>query len=164
MTHVRAPLTFPGAMTQVAGLIGYPAAAKIAGRAERTIYAWAHPTSKTVPPVDQALAFDAAWREAGGTGAPFLDAFAFQLGLVVDRQDACARALVAEVGTASREVGEAIAATLSLTHSRASPLDAHRAFAEVSQAADAIDAVQRRVASFLPSGAGPDAGSTGVTR
>ncbi|WP_028965355.1 hypothetical protein [Sphingomonas phyllosphaerae] len=164
MTHFRAPLTFPGAMTQVAGLIGYPAAAKIAGRAERTVYSWAHPTSKTVPPVDQALAFDAAWREAGGVGAPFLDAFAFQLGLVIERQDACARALVADVGNVSRETGEAIAAALSLTNTNASPLDAHRAFAEVTQAAGAIDALQQRVASFLPSGAGPDAGSTGVTR
>lgn len=163
MTHVRAPLTFAGAMTKVAGLIGYEAAAKIAGRAERTVYAWAHPTTRTVPPIDQALAFDAAWRQAGGEGAPFMDAFAFQLGLVIERQDACTRALVAEVGTASREVGEAIAATLSLTHSHASPLDAHRAFAEVSQAADAIDAVQRRVASFLPSGAGPGAGTSGAS-
>lgn len=164
MTHIRAPLTFAGAMTQVAGLIGYPAAAAIAGRAERTIYAWAHPGSKTVPPIDQALAFDAAWREAGGVGAPFLDAFAFQLGLVVERQQACARALVAEVGTVSRETGEAIAAALSLTHSTPSPLEALRAFAEVTQAGDAIGALQQRVASFLPSGAGPDAGSTGVSR
>lgn len=162
MTHVRAPLTFAGAMTQVAGLIGYPAAAKLAGRAERTIYAWAHPGSTTVPPIDQALAFDAAWRDAGGAGAPFLDAFAFQLGVAVDRQPPCTRALVDEVGTASREVGEAIAASLSLTRSAPSPLEAQRAFAEVTQAADAIDAVQRRVASFLPSGAGPGAGSTGV--
>ncbi len=164
MTHVRAPLTFAGAMTIIAGHIGYEAAAKISGRAERTIYSWAHPTTRTVPPIDQALAFDAAYREAGGDGAPFLDAYAFQLGVVIERQDACARALVAEAGTASRETGEAIAAALSLTDSRASPLDAHRAFAEVTQAAGAIDALQRRVASFLPSGAGPDAGSTGVTR
>ncbi|VXC80085.1 hypothetical protein [Sphingomonas sp. 8AM] len=164
MTHIRAPLTFAGAMTQVAGLIGYPTAAKIAGRAERTVYAWAHPTSKTVPPIDQALAFDAAWREAGGAGAPFLDAFAFQLGLVIERQDACARALVADVSNVSRETGEAIAAALSLTNSNASPLDAHRAFAEVTQAGAAIDALQQRVASFLRSGAGPGAGLTGVTR
>ncbi len=163
MTHQRAPLTFAAAMTQIAARIGYPAAATLAGRAERTIYAWAHPGSTTAPPIDQALAFDAAWRAAGGDGAPFLDAFAFQLGLVVERQPPCTRALVDEVGTASREVGEAIAASLALTCSAPSPLEAQRAFAEVTQAADAIDAVQRRVASFLPSGTAPGAGSTGVT-
>lgn len=164
MTHLRAPLTFADAMTKVAGLIGYEAAAKMSGRATRTIYAWANPTTKTVPPIDQALAFDGAFRAAGGEGAPFLDAFTFQLGLVVERQDACARALVADVGAVSRETGEAIAAALTLTSSTASPLDAMRAFAEVTQAADAIDALQGRIASFLPSDAGSDAGMSGVTR
>jgi len=162
MTHPRAPLTFADAMTRVAGLIGYAEASRIAGRAERTIYAWALPTNSTVPPIDQALEFDAAWRAAGGAGAPFHEAYSFQLDLAVERRDADARLLLAEVAATAKEAGEAIAAALTLANNRASPLDAHRAFAEVTEAVDALAALQRRVASFLPELVGAHAGKPGA--
>lgn len=161
MTKLRTPLTFADAMTRVAGVIGWAEACRITGRADRTARAWSDPETRTVPPVDQAMALDAAYLAAGGEGAPFLDAYMFQLDVTRERQEACRHSLVAEVATLSRELGEAIAATLSVSLSNASPRDVHRAFAEVTQAAAALDAVQRRLASFLPSTTGSAAGNTG---
>lgn len=162
MTLERAPLTFAGAMATVAVRIGHDVAAHIADRSERTIYGWSHPTTKTTPTIAQALAFDAAYREAGGTDSPFLDAYAFQLGTTIDRMDACRAALVDDVAAAAKEIGEAIAAVLLLNNSNASPRDALNAFAEAQQADARWDALLRRVASFLPSSTGHDAGKSGV--
>ena len=161
MTKLRAPLTFADATTRVAGVIGWDTMARMSGRAERTVRAWSEPDSTASPQIDQALAFDAAYRKAGGDGAPFLDAYAFQLDIAIERQDACARALLGELAIAAKESGEAFAAAIAVTSSNASPLDAHRAFAEAQQAATACDAVVRRLACFLPSGAGLEAGNTG---
>jgi len=51
MTHLRAPLTFPAAMTRVAGVIGWPACAKMAARRERTVRYWSEDRCKATPPV-----------------------------------------------------------------------------------------------------------------
>lgn len=161
MTSPRAPLTFAGAMTKVAGLIGWPACCAITGRKERTLRYWSEDSCDTAPTMLQALKLDAAYRGAGGDDSPFLDALAFQLDITVERQDACTRALIADIATVAQEWGDTVAAALTLTSSNASPLDAHRAFAEAQQAARAIDALMHRLASFLPAGAGPAAGNTG---
>ncbi|MFX7895017.1 hypothetical protein ABTK48_20080, partial [Acinetobacter baumannii] len=65
-----------------------------------------------------------------------------------------------EIAVASKEFGEAMAAAIRITQSNASPLDVHRALAEVEQSAGAIDALMRRLTSFLPSMA-TDAGKDG---
>lgn len=161
MTKVRAPLTFPDAVTRIAGLIGWAEVARVTGRAERTVRDWSDPDRRTVPPIDQALDLDAAYRAAGGEGSPFIDAYAFLLDVKVDRQEACARQLIAEIGDASTEFGQAMAACLAIVSSNASPLSAHRAFAETKEAADCIDVLLRRLASFLPAHADADAGKAG---
>jgi hypothetical protein len=158
MTKLRVPLTDADAMTRVAGLIGWAEACRVAGRADRTLRDWSDPSTATTPTLVQARALDAAYITAGGEGAPFRDAYEFQLDLTIDRQEACRHALVADVAAASREFGEAVAAALVITQSNASPLDAHRAVAEVAQAAERVDALHRRLASFLPA----DAGSSGT--
>lgn len=163
MTKLRTPLTFADAMTRVAGAIGWPECCRITGRADRTVRAWSDPETKTVPPIDQCRDLDVAYREAGGEGSPFLEAYEFQLGVHFDRQDACRRALSAEVGATMAEIGQALAAALVLTDPGASPRDALRAFAETQQADAAVATLLRRIASFLPSGAGLEAGRDGGT-
>ena len=161
MTHPRIPLTFPDAVSKVIGRIGSDEAVRISGITVDGLAKWSNPKNRALPRINTALAFDAAYRAAGGEDAPFLDAFAFQLGQRLKKQQACQHALLKEIATVSLELGQAIAAALSLAKSNASPLDAMRAFAEVKQATDALDALQRRLASFLPSDAGSDAGNVG---
>jgi hypothetical protein len=163
MTVPRIPLTFADAATQASGILGLPALAKLAGRAGRTVYEWQNPQTETGPSLRQALAIDAACRAADPDASPFLDAYAFQLDVQVARQDACRHALADEIAIVAREIGEAVASAIAILNSNASPRDAHRAFAETSQAAEALDALQRRLSSFLPDGAGPHAGNTGGT-
>lgn len=108
----------------------------------------------------QALAYDAAYQAAGGEGAPFLDAFGFQLQGVLDQQDACRRQLADAIADVARESGEAIAATIEITRSHASPLSTLRASAEVGQLLAAAQRLAKRLVPFLPNGAGSLAGNT----
>ncbi len=163
MTSLRAPLTFPAAMTRVAGVIGWPACATMARRSERAVRYWSEDRCQATPPVALALAFDAAYQAAGGDGAPFLDAFAHQLQVERDQQDACRRELAVAVADASSESGEAVAAAIALTYSNASPRLAHRALAEAEQAHSAWGRLIRRLTPFLPTGTGPIAGEIGGT-
>jgi hypothetical protein len=158
VTKLRTPHTWADAATRVAGLLGYAEAGRVVERAERTIYEWANPESDTRPTLEQMLALDAAYITAGGEGAPFLDAHAHQLELVVSSAAADCRELIDEAGEVARECGEAVAAALAVTAGNASPIVVHRALAQASEAGAAIGAVTRRLTSFLPDGAGSPAG------
>lgn len=160
MTQLRAPRTYAEAITRIAGAIGWPEVRRITGRADRSVRYWSEPNCKTVPPIDQAQALDAAYIAAGGAGAPFFDAFEFLLGQQIERQEACTRELLAKIAIATKECGEAMAAAMGVVSSNASPLNAHSAFAEVDQAARAIDALMRLLSSFLPTSAA-EAGNNG---
>ncbi|HEX8554360.1 MAG TPA: phage regulatory CII family protein [Sphingomonas sp.] len=163
MTKLRVPHSWADATTRIAGLLGYEAAGHVVGRSDRTIYEWANPESATRPTLEQMLALDAAYIAAGGQGAPFLDAHAHQLDLVVVAAKADCRELVEEVGEAAIECGEAMAAALTVSVGNAPPIEVHRALAHASEAGAAIAAVERRLSSFLPTGTGPTAGNTGGT-
>jgi hypothetical protein len=163
MTQLRAPQTYDEAITRIAGVIGWDRICQITGRAVRSARYWSQPNCKTVPSIAQAQALDAAYIAAGGAGSPFLDTFEFQLGQQLQRQDACTRQLLTEIAVATKECGDAMSAALGVVSSNASPLSAHRAFAEVVEAQRAIDALMRRLSSFLPShttDAGKDGGNT----
>jgi len=161
MTQLRPPCTFADAMTRVAGTIGWRPAATIVRRTERSLRYWSQPNSRTSPTLDQALALDEAYQEAGGEGAPFADAYAFQLGAMVERREACRRQLAAELADAAREAGEAQADSIIVMASNASPLAIMRALSSVEEARRALSRVAARINSFLPIGAGPVAGKTG---
>lgn len=161
VTKPRTPHSWPDAVTRIAGRLGYDGAARAVAKSERLVRAWSDPDSNKRPSLDQALALSAAYAADGGEDAPFVDAFACQLDIVVAQRTACTRALTSEIAEAAREGGEAVAASLALIASNASPRDAMRAFAEVQQAEGRFAALGRRLASFLPIGAGPGAGNTG---
>jgi hypothetical protein len=164
MTSVRTPRTFADAMTRVAGVLSFATCRTIVRRSDRCVRNWSEETSNKRPTIDQALQLDAAYRLAGGDGAPFLDAFAHQLDVTIAAATACHRELANDIATFARESGEAIAAGLAVTNSNASPRDIYRAVAEVEQAESAIAAIRRRLASFVTFGAGSIAAKTGRTQ
>jgi hypothetical protein len=148
-------------MTRVAGMVGWPEAARIAQRRQRTVRYWSEENCKTTPPIAMAVRFDAAYRAAGGEGAPFAEAHAHLLGMQTERQDACRRALAEDLSTAARETGEATAQAIIVATSNASPRDTMRAVAEAEQGRTAMARLVRRLSSFLPAGATPAGEHTG---
>jgi len=169
MTQPRIPDTFPDAMTKIVGLLGVAATIKAVngtGRrrySERTIYEWMNPNSGTLPSLRQALALDVAYQLAGGEDAPFRDAYAQQLGIVVERQDACRRALVADSIDFIREASELHAALFSASQPGASPRDHHRAMSEVQQVDGVLRRIRRRLPNFLRSVTSTGPGRAGGT-
>ncbi len=161
MTKLRTPLTFADALTRIVGTIGYAPAATLVGRSERCIYDWADPDSTAKPTLDQALALDAAYRAAGGDGAPILEAYSHQLDVQIAALTADRRELLEEAADAVRECGEAVAAAITVSASNASPLQTHHALTQATEAHTATGALVRRLTSFLPFGAGPGAGNSG---
>lgn len=161
MTKPRTPLTIPHAITKIVGVLGVPAAAKVAGRAERRIYKWMDPDSDFAPSLPQAIALDAAYRAAGGDGAPLYQVYAELLGEEVAQHAACQLRLADDLARASREFGEAAEATIAVIKPNAGERDVHRALAEAEEAHGAMGALMRRLRSFLPFGAGPNAVKTG---
>jgi hypothetical protein len=164
MTFVRTPKTFADAMTRVAGLLDWEPCAKLVNRSTRCVRNWSEPKSAKRPTVDQALILDAAYQRAGGEGAPFFEAYDFMLDIRAAEQTACQRALSAEIATFAIESGEAIAFSMTVTHSNASPAAIQRAVAEVAHAHSASAAMLRRLTSFLRFGTGSHAGITGGTQ
>lgn len=114
MTKVRPPLTFENALTKVAAAVGWEKVAEICGQAERTVRNWSEPDTTASITLEAALKLDCAFHAAGGEGAPpFHLCYATRLDL--ERLAACPgrEELLASIGTAAKESGEALAAALA---------------------------------------------------
>lgn len=116
---------------------------------------WSEPGCDTTPTIRQALRLDAAYRLAGGAGAPFLDAYRHKLEAAIGQQAACSIALAEEAGRVALEVGEAVAASIAITLPGASPRDIDRALADVRQLGTAnirggrVELVQSKTGKFV---------------
>ena len=161
MTKARTPLTIPHAVTKIVGVLGAPTSARVVGRSERRIYKWMDPDSDLAPSLPQAIALDAAYRAAGGDGAPLYEVYADLLGEEVALHAACQLRLADDLARASREFGEAAEATIAVIKPNAGEREVHRALAEAEEAHGATGALLRRLKTFLPFGAGPNAVKTG---
>lgn len=161
MTKPKTPNTSAHAVTRIVGLLGFELSREIVGRSKHCLRGWMNEDRTSCPTWRQAIALDAAFAAAGGEGAPLLEAYADQLEVTIARRTACHRALVAEIATVSREFGEAIEATVSLTQPGHSENGTRRALIEIDQAESALVRMRRRVTSFLTFGAGSAAGKTG---
>lgn len=145
MTKLRPPLTFENALTKVAAVLGWPKTAEIVGQAERTVRNWSEPDTTARISLDAAKRLDVAYQAAGGDGAPFLQCYATQvsaelLAVHADRHD-----LVAGAARASKESGEAIAATLAAAHPAATAADIAIAEREIEEAIEAKTSILARV-------------------
>ena len=161
MTKARIPVTFPNAITRIAGLITFEEAARIVGRSDRCVRDWSDPYSSALPALDQALALDAAYRSAGGEGTPLFDTYATLLDASRSAEDACRDALTDDIARAAGEFGDVVEASLAVTGADCSTITIHDAMKEAEQAQTAIGAIIRRLHSFLPGGAGSRGGKTG---
>jgi hypothetical protein len=155
VTKFRTPLTFPDAITRVAGVLTFKGMANLLSRSDRCVRNWSDPETMASPSLAQALTLDAAYRLAGGDGSPILEAYAFQLDAQITELSACTSALAADLGIAARECGEAISSAVAVTQGGASISEVHCALVESEQARSALAQVIERLKSFLSRGAGP---------
>ncbi|WBQ17831.1 hypothetical protein [Sphingobium yanoikuyae] len=157
MTKVRAPLSFSFAITTAIGLLGWDAAGRITRRANRTLRHWSESDKKGTPTLDQAIALDRAFIEAGGGFAPILESYARQLDVALAPSMACHAALGEDIAAVSRETADAIGASIQIIQPGASPTAVHRAIAETEEAGVRLTRLLGRLRSFLPgNGAGGD--------
>lgn len=80
MTKARAPLSISEAVTTIAGLIGWDQVAAAAGCGKLLVRHWGDPSSQRLPSRKQAMKIEAAYRAAGGEGAPVTGAYVLLAG------------------------------------------------------------------------------------
>lgn len=161
MTKVRAPLTFSLAITTAVGLIGWEQAAKITRRSKRAVRYWSESDKASMPTLDQAIALDRAFMEAGGNHAPILESYARQLDVALSNTLACRAALADDIAQASLESAGAISSSIHAMQHGASPTEIHHAIKETEEASGAYSRLLTRLRSFLP-GNGAAQGKSGV--
>jgi hypothetical protein len=149
MTKSRAPLTCELALTKVAGLIGWAAAAEITGFKERTIRNWSDPDTSAEISLRAACQLDVAYRLAGGDGAPMLQCYAVRVDsdtLAATPDIARLQALVAH---SAKEGGEATAASIIASRLDADDSDLAVAARELEESIAAQTSVLSMVRRLL---------------
>ena len=109
MTKVRQPSTFSHGVTKVAGLIGWGACADVTGKSERAVRAWSDPEMDRCPCIDDCLALDAAYLQAGGGEPPLLAVYQARLERM-STPPADSTELARATASVAKEAGEAVAA------------------------------------------------------
>lgn len=151
MTALRDPNGCGHAIRRIVVQLGsVETVAAIVGRKVGCVTDWASDTRTACPSWAQAVALDAAYRAAGGEGAPLYEAYGAQLDLRFNDLTACHAALATNLAEASREWGEAIGAATLLAVPGFSPNQALTADIELDQAETRLKRLRRLVKRFLP--------------
>lgn len=138
MTKLRAPCSFENALAKIAGVIGWEAAARIAGQSERCVRNWSDPDTEAGIRLDAALKLDVAYRAAGGDGAPMFQCYALRLEAETEAACADSAALCQATALAAKEAGEAVSALVMASRPGASHSDRVVAARETEEALGAL--------------------------
>lgn len=134
MTRVRQPLTFELALTQIAELLGWDGCATVLGKSESHIRKLSTPDTEREISLRDAVRLDAAWRRAGGEGAPLLECYALQLDLGADPASTSIELVLSGAASAAKESGEAVAAAIALAGAMRDPKARISAVREIEEA------------------------------
>ncbi|WP_374414224.1 hypothetical protein [Novosphingobium colocasiae] len=158
MTKPRTPVSFSMAITTVAGLIGWPEAARVTKRKVRTVRHWSESENRGSPTLDQAIALDRAYIAAGGGYAPILGSYGLQIEMAIIDAEACRAALAQDIALATRETGDALSHCIQALQPGATPATIYRAIAETEEADALFPRLLGRLKALLPgNGAGREA-------
>ena len=151
MTALRDPDGCGHAIRRIVVQLGsVEAVAAIGGRKVGCISDWASDTRTACPSWAQSIALDAAYRAAGGEGAPLYEAYGKQLDLSVEELTACYKTLATDLAEASREWGEAFGAAVRLTQPGFTPNQALSADIELDEVQTRLKRLRRLVKRFRP--------------
>ncbi|OCC25331.1 hypothetical protein MB02_01275 [Croceicoccus estronivorus] len=134
MTIPRKPTTFARALTEIALLLGWDECAEVLGKSESHVRKLGAPDTERELSLRDAVRLDAAYRRAGGEGAPLLECYALKLDLRMPIQSASPHCMLTGSAKAAKESGEAVAAAIELAGNSNDPHVRMRAVREVEEA------------------------------
>ncbi len=132
MTKPRIPLTAHSALLEIVKVLGYDGCAEVSGIREWALRKMSDPDTGREISLRGAMRLDAAFRRAGGNGAPLFEAYAAFLDLDQVEPDS-AEHLMLLSGEVSKEVGEAVAAALASASRANCPATRARAIDEARE-------------------------------
>jgi hypothetical protein len=146
MTIPRQPATFELALAKIAALLGYDGCATVLGKSESHVRKLGAPDTEREISLRDAVRLDAAWRRAGGEGAPLLECYALQLDLgAADTESSSSGLVMAGAALAAKESGEAVAAALALAGDMRDPKARLNAVREVEEAISELSHLLTRI-------------------
>lgn len=146
MTIPRRPATFSRALWQIADLLGWDGCATVLERSESHVRKLGAPDTEREISLRDALRLDAAYRRAGGEGAPLLECYAILLdmGAPIAPNPDC---MLTGAGLAARETGEAVAAAIALAGDLSNPAARLCAQREIEEAINELSRLLTRVSA-----------------
>lgn len=146
MTIPRQPTTFELALAKIAVLLGYDGCATVLGKSESHVRKLGAPDTEREISLRDAVRLDAAWRRAGGEGAPLLECYALQLDLgAANPENTSSGLVVMGAALAAKESGEAVAAALALAGDMHNPKTRIEAVREIEESISAQSHLLTRI-------------------
>lgn len=146
MTRPRQPATFERALAQIAGLLGWDGCAAVLGKSESHVRKLGAPDTEREISLRDAVRLDAAFRRAGGDGAPILETYSLALDLGAPIEPASAQHMLTGASASAKETGEAIAAAIELS---ANMQDPKRRLTAIREIEEGIAELSRLLAHIL---------------
>lgn len=144
MTKKRTPLTPHSALLDIAKVLGYDGCAEVTGIPEWSLRKMSDPDTGRNVSLQAAMRLDAAFRRAGGQGAPLFEAYEAFLELDQVEPESPDQLMMLS-GEVSKEVGEAVAAALASASRVNCPATRARA---IDEAREGLSKMQSLVSSL----------------
>lgn len=134
MTIPRKPTTFARALNDIAQLLGWDGCADVLGKSESHVRKLGAPDTEREISLRDSVRLDAAYRRAGGAGAPLLECYALKLDLHMPTGPASPNCMLSGAAQAAKESGEAVAAAIDLAGRACDPRARLNATRELEEA------------------------------
>lgn len=144
MTKERTPLTPHAALLDIVKVLGYDGCAEVSGIKEWALRKMSDPDTGREISLRAAMRLDAAYRRAGGSGAPLFASYEAFLDLDQVEPESPEHLIILS-GEVSKEVGEAVAASLATALRANCPATRVRA---VDEAREGLAKLQSLVSSL----------------
>ncbi len=155
MTRLRRPATFARALTAIADLLGWDGCADVLGKSESHVRKLGAPDTEREISLRDSVRLDAAYRRAGGEGAPLLECYAIKLDMHMPVEPASPDCLISGAALAAKESGEAVAASLALASNAHDPICRSAAVRELEEAIAEMSRLLTRIAATPEEGPRP---------
>lgn len=133
MTIPRRPASFSRALWQIADLLGWDGCAAVLEKSESHVRKLGAPDTEREISLRDAVRLDAAYRRAGGEGAPLLECYAIKLDMGLTARPTGPNCIITGAGLAAKECGEAIAAAITLAGDMSDPAKTLAAQREIEE-------------------------------
>lgn len=136
MTKQRTPVSFERSLVRISDVLGWKRMGELIGKAPRTVMDYSDEDVATCITLDDAFTLEAAYRDAGGEGAPIGDCWS----LLLNKRPtvACRDELFRRVAVASKEGGESQVALIRALAPDADAVDRRVARREVQEHIEAL--------------------------